>query len=130
MKEQKSIRRMNDGELRFWRCMTRMRRERRRKMMASTFFVLAVTCVIMTGSIFYSSIRSHAGNGFKYYTSVTVEAGETLWSLADEYIDYDYYKDKNKYISEVRTINHLDDDYTIIAGQTLIVPYYSEEYVE
>lgn len=130
MKEQKSVRRMNDGELRFWRCMIRMRRERRRRVLASTFFVLAVACVIMTGAIFYSSIKSHAGSGFKYYTSVTVEAGETLWSLADGYIDYDYYKDKDKYISEVQSINHLDDDYTIIAGQFLIVPYYSEEYVE
>ena len=107
-----------------------MRRERRRRMLVSTFFVLAVACVIMTGAIFYSSIRSHAGSGFKYYTRVTVEVGETLWSLADEYIDYDHYKDKNKYIYEVQSINHLDDDCTITAGQTLIVPYYSEEYVE
>ena len=107
-----------------------MRRERRRKMMASTFFVLAVTCVIMTGSIFYSSIRSHAGNGFKYYTSVTVEAGETLWSLADAYIDYENYRDKNSYISEVRSINHLDEDGSLMAGQVLIMPYYSEEYVK
>ena len=130
MKRQKSIRRMNDGELRFYRCALRMRRERRRRILVSTFAMLAVACAVMTGCILYSSIRSHAGNGFKYFTRVTVETGETLWSLADEYIDYGYYKDKNRYISEVRSINHLDDDCTITAGQALVLPYYSEEYVE
>ena len=130
MKEQKSIRRMNDGELRFYRCMLRLRRERRRRLMVSMFAMLAIACVIITGSIYYSSIKSHAGSGFKYYTSVTVETGETLWSLADQYIDYDYYKDKNRYIAEVQSINHLDDACTLMAGQTLIVPYYSDIYVE
>ncbi|MCI9337561.1 MAG: LysM peptidoglycan-binding domain-containing protein [Lachnospiraceae bacterium] len=128
--EQKSIRRMNNGELRFYRCMLRLRRERRRRLLISMFTMLAVACVIIVGSVFYSSIRTQAGNGFKYYTTVTVESGETLWSLADEYVDYNYYRDKNKYISEVKSINHLDEDCTITAGQSLIVPYYSNEYVE
>ncbi len=130
MKEQKSIRRMNDGELRFYKCMLRLRRERRRRIVVSMFAVLAVTCVLMAGTILYSSIRTQAGNGFKYYTSVTVKSGDTLWNLADEYVDYNYYKDKNKYIAEVKSINHLDDNCTITAGQSLIVPYYSDEYAE
>ena len=41
MKEQKSIRRMNDGELRFYKCMLRLRRERRRRIVVSMFAVLA-----------------------------------------------------------------------------------------
>ena len=61
MKEQKSIRRMNDGELRFYKCMLRLRRERRRRIVVSMFAVLAVTCVIMAGTILYSSIRTQAG---------------------------------------------------------------------
>ena len=130
MRERKSIRRMNNGELRFYKSMLRLRRERRRKMLISTFAMLAVTCVIIVGCISYSSIRSSAGSGFKYYTRITVEAGETLWSLADEYIDYDYYKDKGRYVSEVKSINHLEEDGVIFAGQMLIVPYYSDEYVE
>lgn len=119
---------MNNGQLRFYRCMLRLRRERRRRILISMFAMLIMTCVIMTGSMLYSSIRTQAGNGFKYYTSVTIQSGETLWSLADEYVDYDYYKDKNLYISEVCSINHLDEDCTITTGQILIVPYYSDEY--
>ena len=120
MRGQKSVSRMNNGELRFYRCMLRLRRERRRRLLISMFAMLAITCVIITGSIYCSSIKSHAGSGFKYYTSITVETGETLWSLADEYINYD----------EVQSINHLDGAGTLMAGQTLIVPYYSDEYVE
>ncbi len=130
MRGQKSVSRMNNGELRFYRCMLRLRRERRRRLLISMFAMLAITCVIITGSIYYSSIKSHAGSGFKYYTSITVETGETLWSLADEYIDYEHYKDKNRYIAEVQSINHLDGSCTLMAGQTLVVPYYSDEYVE
>ena len=85
MRGQKSVSRMNNGELRFYRCMLRLRRERRRRLLISMFAMLAITCVIITGSIYCSSIKSHAGSGFKYYTSITVETGETLWSLADEY---------------------------------------------
>lgn len=130
IKEQKSVRRMNDGELRFYKCMLRLRRERRRRLLMSMFIMLAVFCVVMIGTLLHSSIRTQAGSGFKYYTSITVESSETLWSIADEYVDYEHYKDKNKYIAEVQHINHLDDDCTIKAGQLLIVPYYSDKYVE
>lgn len=77
----------------------------------------------------YGALKSNASSGFKYYTSVTVAAGETLWELADSYVDYDYYKSKNSYIAEVQQINHLDEQGSIAAGQVLILPYYSSEYV-
>lgn len=129
MRGQEQIYRMNDSELRKFRRILRLRRERRRKMLITTLSMLAVTCAIIFGAGIYPSIRTNAGNGFKYYTSVVIEPGETLWNLADEYIDYNHYKDKNKYVAEVQRINHLDSDYTIYAGQMLIVPYYSDEYI-
>ena len=49
--------------------------------------------------------------------------------LADSYIDYDYYKDKNAYIAEVQSINHIEDASSVSAGQEIVVPYYSSEYV-
>lgn len=67
---------------------------------------------------------------FKYYTSITVQNGETLWGIADDYIDYSQYKNKNAYISEVMSINQLDDASDIISGQKLTVPYYSSEFIK
>ena len=45
-------------------------------------------------------------------------------------IDYEEYKDKNEYIEEVQSINHLTEEDSIRAGQTLIVPYYSYDFVK
>lgn len=59
----------------------------------------------------------------KYYTSIRVEAGDTLWTIAANYIT-DEYKDRNEYIEEVCYINHISQN-EIHAGQYLVVPYYA-----
>lgn len=120
---------MNDRELRQLGRALRLRKERRRKTVTVFLTLFATVCMIMICAISYGSIRSNASSGFKYYTQVTVEAGENLWDIAEEYIDYDFYKDKNSYIAEVRSINHLDADGRVTAGQSLILPYYSAEFV-
>ncbi|MDE6639839.1 MAG: LysM peptidoglycan-binding domain-containing protein [Acetatifactor sp.] len=129
MRNHRNLQEMSDRELRHYGRVLRLRRERRKKAIMAFLTVFATICMIMVCAISYDSIRSNASSGFKYYTQVTVEAGENLWDIAEEYIDYDFYKDKNSYISEVRSINHLDADGNIAAGQNLIFPYYSTEFV-
>ncbi len=61
----------------------------------------------------------------KYYTSIEVSAGDSLWSIAEEYMDagnqsvYDY-------IDEIKEINGLKSD-QIRAGEYLMVSYYGYE---
>lgn len=129
MKIQKSINEMNDRELRRCRRVLRLRRERRCRVMLFSLAMLVTVGMVLVFTLSYQTIRISANSGFKYYTSVTVEAGENLWDLADAYMDYDYYKNKNSYIAEVQHINHLDESCSIVAGQVLILPYYSNEYV-
>lgn len=129
MRNHRNLQEMSDRELRHYGRVLRLRRERRRKAVMAFLTVFVTICMIMVCAISYDSIRSNASSGFKYYTQVTVEAGENLWDIAEKYIDYDFYKDKNSYISEVRSINHLDADGNIVAGQNLIFPYYSTEFV-
>lgn len=129
MRKHRNFQEMSDRERRHYGRILRLRRERRRKAATAFLIVFITICMIVVCAISYSSIRSNANSSFKYYTQVTVEAGENLWDIADEYIDYDFYKDKNSYISEVCSINHLDEDGTIDAGQRLILPYYSAEFV-
>ena len=52
------------------------------------------------------------------------------FTLNDDYINYDEYKNKKEYIAEVQSINHLAEEDSIRAGQTLIVPYYSYDFVK
>lgn len=130
MKEQKSIYEMNDKELRIYKRMLHRRRAIRRRLMMA----LMTICLIMVGVVSYHSIKSNASTGeeinFKYYTNITVSYGDTLWELADNYIDYTEYENKEAYLAEVRNINHLDEAFSIRAGQNLILPYYSSEFIK
>ena len=128
MRVQKSISEMDDRELRMFRRKLKLMRVRRRRTRNLMLTMLVTVGTLMICTMSYRSIKTSANSGFKYYTSVTVAAGDNLWNLADDYIDYDYYKNKNSYIAEVQHINHLDDSCSIKAGQILILPYYSDEY--
>ena len=61
----------------------------------------------------------------KYYVSIRVENGDTLWTIADEYID-GFNIEKADYIEEVCEINEISKD-DIHAGDYIVVPYYSQD---
>ncbi|MCR5774295.1 MAG: LysM peptidoglycan-binding domain-containing protein [Lachnospiraceae bacterium] len=88
--------------------------------------------IVMTLATLSLSIRGFAGERndgpevHKYYTSHTVEEGESLSSIAEKYIS-DEYTSMDKYISEVVSINRLISAGEIYPGQALIFPYYSVE---
>ncbi len=121
---------MTDRELRAYKRSLRRRREIRRRCM----LFLMTFCLIMVCAVSYCSLKSSADTGkdltFKYYTSITVAYGDTLWDIAEQYIDYEQYEDRNAYIEEVRSINHLNVEADIKAGQHLVVPYYSSDFVK
>ena len=63
---------------------------------------------------------------YEYYTSVYVEEGDTLTSIAREYYNPAYGPSVKELIKKIRTVNHLGSD-KIYAGSYLKVPYYSDE---
>ena len=129
MRIQRDIYNMSEREQRKLIRVLRLRRERKRKCIVLSVAAFATFCMILVCAISYNSISSNANDGFKYYTSVIVEAGESLWDIAGDHID-GHYDSRDSYIAEIRSINHLDENGTVIAGQILIVPYYSSEYVQ
>ena len=131
MRVQKSVYRMTDRELRLYKRQLRRRQQMQRRILT----MIATICMIVFCAVSYQGIRSLASSGedplkFKYYTKVTVAYGETLWDISDNYIDYEEYKNKKEYIEEVQSINHLAEEDSIRAGQMLIVPYYSYDFVK
>lgn len=125
----RSVEEMSDRELRNCRRALRLRRERRRKMLVMSAAVAATLCIIVLCAAFCGAIKANASSGYKYYTDIVVETGDTLWTLAEKYADCEHYRDINRYINEVRSINHLEEEAGLTAGRVLIVPYYSAEYV-
>lgn len=103
----------------------RRRRELRRRKRAG---ILLLFMTILFLSTFFSLKIRAEGNEHdeafsKYYTSIQVKAGDTLWLYAQQYGNRQYYENSREYVDEVMLINSLQDD-TIITGQYLILPYY------
>lgn len=109
---------------------SRARRQREATQKIITVLFCSVVAVITICSIMFGSISAQAApteTTYKYYTSVQIESGDTLWAIASEYIS-DEYADMNEYMEEVCAINHISED-EIHAGQYIVVPYYAAEAV-
>ena len=88
------------------------------------FLLIVGICVIVFGGIYAAAEENAEPAVQKYYTSVRIEAGDTLWDLADEYGNENI-QSKKSYIQEIKRINHLTDD-TIRTGCYLTVVYYPD----
>jgi cell division protein YceG involved in septum cleavage len=92
---------------------------------------VAIFCIIMFTGFLMSGFLSNADNkhpseeSYKYYTSIQIEKGDTLWDIASRYMSEEYLSAET-YVQEVKKINSLEDD-TIHYGRYLTVPYYSTE---
>lgn len=108
----------------------RNRREVVKKQRMAAAVIVAVICILI-GSVLFGAMRAKAASAvsyYKYYTSIQVQKGDTLWKIADTY-RADEYVDRNAYIEEICSINHVTE-HDIHAGQYLTIPYYSIEYQE
>ena len=94
------------------------------------FRVLVITfCFISIISLSLTSVVKANGdkkNTYKYYTSVQIGAGDTLWSIANEYVSGTSLS-VNDYIKEIKRLNNLSSD-NITSGQKIMVFYVSSEY--
>lgn len=105
----------------------RRQRELRRHLFISFFtFCMAITLAFGIFSIQTSAKDTSETIEIKYYTSITVSEGDSLWSIASKYMGT-HYDSANDYIKEVVNMNSLTDE-TIYTGQHLVIPYYSAEY--
>lgn len=103
-------------------------RKRQRKLSLAVLLCVAVAAAAAIS--FSMANTAEAGtpesSRYKYYTSIQIEPGSSLWDIAEKYASSEY-ESLEAYIQEVRQINHLDED-TIYAGSYLCIPYYSSEY--
>ena len=103
--------------------------KRRRRVMArlTTIAIVFLLCISLTGGIVVLAGSSRQQEPtYKYYTSVIVESGDTLWDIALEYYQDNNYSDVRDYIKELKQLNNMTDD-TLISGRKLVVSYYSTE---
>ena len=92
--------------------------------------ILMIGMLILVSQLFFKVLvkaddRREEAPPYKYYTSVQIHPGDTLWDIASEYCDNS--EQIQEYMRELRHINRLKSD-AIHAGRYLTVVYYSEEY--
>lgn len=108
--------------------MERNRNRRLRHFHRQCFMLVLTVILILTLTISYHAIVSKATSSdepvvYKYYKSIEISYGDSLWSIAETYAAEEYTAIQN-YIKEVMLINHLTDT-SLTAGEYLIIPYYT-----
>lgn len=88
--------------------------------------LLFITLIIFSTLFFCKTVTAQRNvNRVKMVTSIQVQEGDTLWSIASRYYS-DEYNNMNTYIDEIRDSNGLSSD-TIHTGNYIIVPYYEDK---
>ena len=96
----------------------------RRKVLTVLVFFLSAGILLGSSISGFAKAKRPREASYKYYTSIVVEKGDTLWSIAVENLTPEYGRIED-YILEVRRLNHLFGD-GICAGEYLTIPRYSE----
>ncbi len=99
----------------------------RKRILIFCLTLIVMFCMgVVFGTLLARAEETEAEQMHKYYTNIQIRKGDTLWSIADEYMDDEHYKNRQEYILEVMRMNHMTDS-RLTAGKRRIVPYYAEK---
>lgn len=104
---------------------------RTRQLMERALLTICLAILLIMGS---SAILSKATTKneaervyYKYYKQIEIQSGDSLWTIAGQYMQHGPYESRKEYMEEIAELNQLTST-TIITGQHLVVPYYDDTY--
>ena len=102
---------------------------RRKSYIKKLALSIFVTIFVLGFSTFYNTryVDAHSNSynnsgKTKYYKTIEIDSGDTLWNIAEKYMD-NHYDSVYTYIEELKEINGLSSD-DIQDGQFLMISYY------
>ena len=104
----------------------RERAARRRLVILGVMTSVIIFMAIILSFSFSSDASSKNNEQYKYYTSVSVNVGDSVWTIAEEYMDDLHYRSTKEFVNDIARINKISPDTMLKAGTNLIVPYYSD----
>lgn len=109
--------------------MTRRQRVMVKRSIRNLTVVLLMILAFCSGFFGHTLLSAHAEEKpvkplNRYYTSIQLEAGDSLWGIADQYADGTRYSTR-EYLDELKCVNGLKCE-EIHAGEFLTVFYYAE----
>ena len=113
----------------------KVKREIRKKQVRRNILLLILSTIILSSLlVFFASMSIQASDmehkqqvSYKYFKSIYITQGDTLWSIAEANMN-EHYSSQKEYINEVKRMNSLTSDH-IECGSYLIVPYFSSDYI-
>jgi cell division protein YceG involved in septum cleavage len=105
---------------------TRSRAAQKRILVLIALAVISSVIILCCSIRAFASSRSTAEPLHKYYTSICVEKGDSLWSIAEDYT-VDGVLSREEFIDEVCKLNNISDQDSLRSGEHLVVMYYSTE---
>ncbi len=119
---------ITEREYRNYKRKVRRQREIRNKIIYTVLTLgIVLVAVLSLHSITSQAQDENVEVTYKYFTNMEVEQGASLWNIAQENIDYNFYDSIQEYVDEVIDMNNLPDE-TIVAGQSIVIPYFSNTY--
>ena len=105
----------------------RIRQLRMRLSIAVMTLGIVVSASLIIGTLHTNAQDNKVVPTYKYYKSILVNYGDTLSGLAENLEIPE--NEREAYILEVMNINSIMEEEDIRAGEYLVVPYYSEEFL-
>ena len=101
-------------------------RNRHKNIGLLVILITAIVAVFICSGLSTYAQAKDTEQEYKYYTSVRIAEGDTLWEVAVS--NYNENHDTvTSFIDEVCQINGLTEDSVIFEGMNIIIPYYSRE---
>lgn len=80
--------------------------------------------ILLTANLFIGKENKVSANSssYRYYKSIQIQNGDTIWSIAEESITPEY-ESVQDYVDDILNFNNMIND-KIYAGEYIVVPYY------
>lgn len=105
----------------------RKQQQRIRSIISLSALIIGILVVFSVSGLVTNARSTSDKQEYKYFMNYELERGDSLWSVASMHCD-DHYDSVEDYIEEICIINSISYDTELLAGTSLIIPYYSFDF--